>query len=281
VKFSTLFDRLADVDLLGENERVGHLLFTEDEWNQSIPQVVKDMTDFLRQYRAPVFEDFGDHGTGWGSGAYLELAGKVFILTNEHVACARNAGRKLGYQFDQQEDILHVVGDHVALPPPFDLALLPVDELKWRDQSNGSSAIQIDQIALAHSPVQTEILTFSGFAGGNVGFHFGTLASMATCYTSREIVLPEDSRFSSRYHFGLDYRPDLATDVIGKEGLPLPPGLSGSIVWNTGFVEAKMQSVQWTPQLARVTGVVWGWPSENACLVATRAEYLRSFLLSL
>lgn len=260
---------------------MGQLLFTEDEWNRSIPQVVKDMTEFLRQYRAPVFEDFGDHGAGWGSGAYLELAGQIFILTNEHVARVRNDGRHLGYQFDQQEDILRVVGNHVELPEPFDLALLPVDAMKWRDQSNGSSAIQLDQIALAHSPVQTEVLTFSGFAGGNVGFHFGILASMATCYTSREIVLPDDSRFSSRYHFGLDYRPDLATDVIGKEGLPLPPGLSGSIVWNTGFVEAKMQSVQWTPDLAKVTGIVWGWPSGNACLVATRAEYLRSFLLGI
>lgn len=260
---------------------MGHLLFTEDEWKRSVPQVVADMTGFLRPYRTPVFKDFGDHGAGWGSGAYLELAGKIFILTNKHVACARNAGRNLCYQLDQQEDILSVVGNHVELPAPFDLALLPVNELKWRDQSNGSSAIKLDQIALAHSPVETEILTFSGFAGGNVGFHFGTLASMATCYTSREIVLPDDSRFSSRYHFGLDYRPDLATDVIGKEGLPLPPGLSGSIVWNTGFVEARMQSVQWTPELARVTGVIWGWPSENACLVATRAEYLRSFLLSI
>ena len=260
---------------------MGQLLFTEDEWNQSVPQVVADMTDFLRKYRTPVFEDFGDHGAGWGSGSYLELAGRIFILTNEHVAHVRHDGRDLAYQFDQQEDILRVVGNHVELPAPFDLALLPVDELKWKDHSNGSSAIQLDQIALAHSPVQTEILTFSGFAGGNAGFHFGTLASMATCYTSREIVLPDDSRFSSRYHFGLDYRPDLATDVIGKEGLPLPPGLSGSIVWNTGFVAAKMQSVQWTPELARVTGVVWGWPPENACLVATRAEYLRSFLLGI
>jgi hypothetical protein len=28
-----------------------------------------------------------------------------------------------------------------------------------------------------------------------------------------------------------------------------------------------------------VTGVIWGWPSGHACLVATRAEFVRSFLL--
>ena len=32
-------------------------------------------------------------------------------------------------------------------------------------------------------------------------------------------------------------------------------------------------------ELSVVTGVVWGWPSSVGCLVATRAEYLRSFLL--
>ena len=77
----------------------------------------------------------------------------------------------------------------------------------------------------------------------------------------------------------MDYRPDLATNVIGDDGLPSPPGMSGSTVWNTGFVEAKARGVPWKPEMARVTGVVWGWPSEHACLVATRAEYLRSFML--
>jgi hypothetical protein len=77
----------------------------------------------------------------------------------------------------------------------------------------------------------------------------------------------------------MDYRPDLAITVIGDTGLQMPPGLSGSTVWNTNFVAAKMDGIDWTPELAKVTGVVWGWPSGHACLVATRAEYLRSFLL--
>jgi hypothetical protein len=118
-----------------------------------------------------------------------------------------------------------------------------------------------------------------GFAGAKVGFHFGTLTSMASCYTAREAPLPEDERFSPRRHFGLDYRPDLATDVIGKEGLPLPPGLSGSTVWNTCVVEAKAQGIDWSPDLAKVTGVIWGWPSNIGCLIATRVEYLHGFLL--
>lgn len=259
----------------------GSPLFTEDEWNRAVPQVVKDMTAYLRPYRTPVYEEFGTHGAGWGTGSYLALCNQTFILTNEHVSMVRHSGRKLAYQLDQQEDILRVVGNHLEFPAPLDLALLPVDAARWRDGANGSCAISIDQIAIAHAPAPTEILTFVGFAGANVAFHFGQLNATGTCYSAREVTLPaDDTRFDARYHFGLEYRPDLATNVIGNHGLPLPPGLSGSTVWNTRFVESKMHSIPWTPECAKVTGVVWGWPSGAACLVATRAEYLRSFLLS-
>lgn len=258
---------------------MGAPLFTEDEWNAAMPSVVTSMTDYLRPFRTAIYEDRGDHGVGWGSGSYIRLGDDVFILTNEHVAIAREEGEALAHQFDGQNDIRRIVGDHVAFPAPFDLALLPVDRQAWADETNASKAIEIDQISVAHATVQTEILTFTGFAGENVTFHFNTLFAESTCYTAREIELPEDQRFSERYHFGLDYRPDLASKIFGNSSLPLPPGFSGSTVWNTGFVAAKIQGFTWTPEMAQVTGVVWGWPSSHACLVATRAEYLRSFLL--
>lgn len=129
--------------------------------------------------------------------------------------------------------------------------------------------------------MRTELLTFAGFAGDNTNFVYGTLQAEATCSTSREVSLPEDDeRFDARFHFGLDYRPDRATRVSGNKDLPRPPGLSGSTVWNTGVVEAKRKGISWTPDFARVTGVIWGWPSNHGCLVATRGEYLRSFILA-
>jgi len=122
-------------------------------------------------------------------------------------------------------------------------------------------------------------MTFTGFAGDNVNFHFSTLCAAGTCYTAREVELPEHQDISSRFHFGMDYRPEQSVTVIGNSGLPRLPGLSGSAVWNTRFVEAKMAGISWQPDMARVTGIIWGWPSGSACLVATRAEYIRSFLL--
>lgn len=261
------------------------LLFTEDEWNAAIPRIIKEMTAYLRPYRAAIYEhhaateDDVEHGTGWGSGSYLRLGDKIFILTNEHVSCVRRQNRVLAHQFDGQEDIRLIGGDHLEYPYPLDLALLPVDMNAWNDPSNQSRAIEIEQVALAHDPVPTEILTFTGFAGERVTFHFGTVLAKGTCYSAREAELPESDQFSARFHFGIAYRPDLATDVIGRDGLPDPHGFSGAAVWNTNFVAARMAGLSWTPDMAKVTGVVWGWPSSSGLLVATRAEYIRSFLL--
>lgn len=261
-----------------QNTNQRTLLFTETEWQAAMPTVVKDMTDFLSARRAPVFKDHSTHGEGWGSGSFLQLGGKVFILTNEHVADARTPNQDLASQLREQDAIWRIAGNHIQLPLPLDLALLPVPDSIGATMHE-SVAIGVEQIAIAHDPVEGELLAFTGFAGERVHFHFGTLFSEAICSTAREIPLPQDNWFSGRYHFGLDYRPDLAEDVIGTRGLPLPPGLSGSTVWNTRFVAAKMAGQRWTPDMAQVTGVVWGWPTDKGCVVATRAEYVRSFLL--
>lgn len=253
-------------------------LFTEDEWGAVRKDVVRQMTDFLRPYRTPIFEHLDDYGRGWGSGSYIKLGSHVFILTNEHVSRVREE-KVLTHQFNGQDDIRRIVGNHIEYPAPLDIGLLPVDMAAWADPDNDSKAIDIEQIALAHTPVPWELLTFTGFAGDKVDFHFNVLCAEGTCYTAREAQLPTHPDIDQRFHFGIDYRPDLAIDVIGTGGLPRPPGLSGSVVWNTGFVEAKMRGMKWTPDMARVTGIVWGWPSNEGCLVATRIEYLRSFLL--
>jgi hypothetical protein len=78
--------------------------------------------------------------------------------------------------------------------------------------------------------------------------------------------------------FGLDYRPDSATALDGRD-LPLPDGFSGSLVWNTRFVEREQNSQPWNVDCAQVTGLVWLWVPDAASLVATRVEYVRSFLL--
>jgi len=261
-----------------ESSSEGRLVFTKEEWETASVQITREMTEYLARYRTPIFMDHGDHGEGWGSGSFIEVDRSKFILTNQHVATIRHSGQRLGFQMAGQEKLILIQGHHVELGLPLDLALLPVPEAGWTGLTHGASPLNLDKIAAAHSPVPTEILAFAGFAGKGTSFHFDTLFFKATTSVSREVPLPTDPRWDIRFHFGLDYRPDLATTVVGNDGLPDPRGLSGSAVWNTRFVEAKIRGIDWTPDLAQVTGVVWGWPSQQGLLVATRAEHLRSFL---
>jgi hypothetical protein len=120
------------------------LLFTKEEWDAAISGVVEAMTNHLGTYRSPVFEDFGHHCDGLGSGSYLQVASRIFILTNEHVANAGKQGRRLLHQFVGQDKFSPIVGDHAARDWPFELALLPVDVDKWSEESNRSRAITLD-----------------------------------------------------------------------------------------------------------------------------------------
>ena len=256
------------------------LLFTEAEWNAALPKITDSMTTYMKKYRTPVFIDHGDHGEPWGSGSFVELGGRKYLLTNEHVAVARRRGLSLGVRFDEADDLLCLVGDHSEMPWPWDLALIPISDTGWTAFTHCSSAIQLDQIAFAHMPSEGEIFAFAGYAGERTEFWYGTMIFGATSSLSKEADVPKHPDVDARFHFALSYRPDRAIAVVGAHGLPEPHGLSGSVVWNTGFVEAKIRGIEWTPDLAQVTGVVWGWPSSDGSIVATRSEHLRSFLLA-
>lgn len=214
----------------------------------------------------------------WGSGSFIELNGRKYILTNQHVAKVRSSSRQLGFRFDEQDQLLRITGDHVEKDWPWDLALLPVSDEAWSSLEHRSVPVKVDQIALAHTPCPAEVFAFAGYAGERTTFVFGEMHFGATTSLAREVVPEPDREIDPRFHFGLEYLPDRATTVVGHRGLPCPKGLSGSTVWNTCFVEAKAQKVDWTPDLARVAGVVWGSPS--GVIVATKAEHVRSFLLS-
>ncbi|MEX9522689.1 hypothetical protein AB7Y45_25780, partial [Escherichia coli] len=75
-------------------------------------------------------------------------------------------------------------------------------------------------------------------------------------------------------HFSLFYPPDLAKSVDGTSHLPDPHGFSGSLVWDTKRVACLLENKAWEPSMAEVTGIVWGWPSSSACILATKVDKL-------
>ena len=267
---------MGDVEATGEK---GQLVFTKEEWEAALPKLALAMTDLLRRYRTPIFIDHGDHGEPHGSGSFLKLGERMFVLTNEHVVRARRSGARLGIRFDGQDDLICLMGNHIELPWPWDLALIPVSDDAWTVREHTALAITVDQILPVHAAAPTEVFAVAGFAGERTHFWFGEMQFGATTSLAREVELADHPEIDQRFHFGMAYLPGQATSVVGNLGLPDPHGMSGSAVWNTRFVEARLSGQEWSVDLPAVAGVIFGWPSGQGAIAATRAEHLRSFLL--
>jgi hypothetical protein len=250
-----------------------------EEWNRYVARVTEEMKEFTKPFVTPLSKVIDDnYGELWGTGNYVELLKKPHLLTNEHVARILR-DHSIGHQFLDNDSVFRTRNPFRCFEWPIDATISLIDDEVWTSQPHRSRPIPEDRWALAHTPVQGEILFLKGYSGAESRFLFGSLFSRATSYCWQQVALPAgDDRFASRFHFAIDYRPDRATPLDGRD-LPTPPGFSGSLVWNTRFVERTQANQPWSPDCAQVTGLVWGWPSSEACLVATRAEYVRSFLL--
>lgn len=254
-------------------------MIIEQEWERSKAKVTAEMNEFLAQYSVPVFIDGEKEAIPHGTGTLLELDKRKWILTNEHISKVRGDETRLGCCLRDLDELPTIVGNHAERSAPWDLALLPVHERAWAEQKHTSKCMAIKQVGLAHMPVPNELLAFAGFAGSRTKTLFNNTFFSGTTFVGQEIPLPVDGRWSERFHLAVDYKPDLAKDAVGKAGLPQPNGMSGSGLWNTAYVEALQGGVTWTPELATLTGVVWGWPSSQGFILATRVEHVRAFLL--
>lgn len=260
---------------------------TRAEWDQLSAEVSIAMREFAMAYATPISKalsrDLGEH---LGNGTYLDLCGSKYILTNQHVAVHR-AEAEFGHQFVDDDDVYRLGEPFRDEPYPLDVAVAAIKPEVWSHASHGSKALSLDKFATKHAPLERELLFMLGFSDERSKFLalHEALHSRATPYLTQEIPLPCLQKNPPRcwqpaYHFCLNYKPDLATTVGNGEryGLPKPPGLSGSLVWNTRRIDCLRQGINWTPDCAEVTGIVWAWPSESACLIATKIEHVRRFI---
>jgi hypothetical protein len=252
-------------------------------WEGLAAQVNGLMKAYTKPFVTPISrvlrDEQDEHGQLVGTGNYIELLSEKHLLTNEHVARALEQ-HSLAHQFFGCDDVFRATNPFKAFPLPLDVAVTALDSRVWNHRAHQSAVVPENKWVLAHGGVEGELFFFKGFAAEGSSFHFNHLITNATSHACQEVPLPSDDRFHNRFHFALDYRPDLATSIgDNNPGLPDPHGFSGSLVWNTRFVELGCNIQSWSPDDAVVTGLAWGWPSSAACLVATRAEFVRSAIL--
>ena len=255
---------------------------TEDEWKEHCRKAVTAMKGFTAPFASAVsYEAPDDLPRLSGTGSILELQGRRFILTNEHVLLDEKTGSErpnLAYGLAGTESVFRMDRGFLSAPFPIDCAICPLPEPVW-EMTSTAAAIPERLITWAHVPVAREILFFRGYAQENSHFHFEHLLSGSTSYATQAME-EAPAGLDERLFFALHHTPEKAEILDGVGHLPLPPGFSGSTVWNTRYVECLLAGKPWTPEEARVTGVVCRWRSGDTGIVVLRVEYLRSWLLN-
>ena len=251
----------------------------EAEWDETCRSVTKAMHAHVAPFCTPIALSLNNEMVGkhLGTGAYLRLLDDTLILSCEHVL-KYGETNFLAHKLRGQGRYVRVAGFHAEAPHPIDAAIVTVEAAAWDDLAGDSRAVTPDGVATFHEPIENELLFVCGYAFENSQFVVDDLATGATSYLARQSSLPDHPDVDDRVHFALEYRRDAAAQAFGERGLPDPQGMSGSLVWNTRYIETTLRGDAWTPLDALVTGLLWSWPDENR-IVATRIEFVRSFLL--
>ena len=248
----------------------------EQDLQRTTNRVCEAMMVEVNGFTSPISKVIDhDYGELEGTGSYVEIDGRRFLVTNEHVAACRSL-HSLAHQFADCSNVYRTLHPFVCVTYPNDVALCPIDDSIWSHSLHNARAIPLSRFASCHAPVDGELLFLCGYSGDTSKFTFGQLNSERLQYLTKQDQMPT-THGDPNFHFAVPYRPDLATptrEAVRSRGLPRPPGWSGTLVWNTRYIEKTQAGEDWCASIAQVTGIVWGWPSSDACLLATKAEYL-------
>jgi hypothetical protein len=250
---------------------------TQTEWDEKVKSVADKMIERVRSFITPVsYEVEADWGELAGSASYIQGDGNVYIVTNKHVLdkCGNyRAGHhlKVSNAEGTTSKVIQVPRPYASRPDPIDVAVARVSGEAWLRERHESSAIPKCCIARSHAPVKGEILFFAGYSQERSKSLHTHLVTRVTSFSTQEVS--NSSLGDPDYDFHLRYAPRLINSVDDSEPfVPLPQGFSGSLVWNTRFIEVTQRAECWSPECAQVTGILKRWISDEQLLVATRIE---------
>ncbi len=267
------------------------MTMTQAEWDQLCFMVRDQMTAFVAPSVTPISRsDDKEKGFALGTGTYLCLpSGVTVLLTNEHV------GRKAKTAHLSH---LPVSGSHYELlpvfkvrSPPEDLAVCSILSARLEVKRR---ALSMNSLDTCFDPADKELFYWLGFPGTKVSRHdaifehdilcswFGELQTAGMPMLSQQYPewpegLPQD--YDPTYHALVHYPTMARRGPNEKEvELPNPAGLSGSLLWDTKAVACLQHGQTWEPSKARVCGVIWAIWNKPEVVVATKVQFLLTFI---
>lgn len=212
-----------------------------------------------------------------GSGSYVERNGKRLLLSCEHVS----AKGPLDHRYHGSDDVFPVRGEWTATAHPVDVAFAEIGDAAWHATQHSAAVIPYARFAANHGVCQrAELLFFRGFADENARYGFGVHEANASGYCSQEKEGSGDTE-----QFEIFWEPEKtqvtqATSADARSSIKYddPHGFSGSLVWNTRFLETWAAGQEWSPEDAVITGIARRWDDKTKTLLVYRVEHLRRWL---
>ena len=248
---------------------------------------INQVWDFVNQFVCPIhYIPAGDnrcppgdhHGTGW----FIEKNGVPQLCTCEHVANFQKSGI-LGYAPFGGEFGVSVGSKFTLMPHPIDFAIADLSQT-WSLKGHKGKCIPSNIISDKHLPVEGEYLYIQGFPGADSNSAFGQHNVKGLGAYLHEIgppdeIFSEKPPFVEQMHICMAWSPANANSLTeNADVLSVPGGLSGSVLWNTGFKKAQNESKEWSINDIRVAGIVWGASSKAGVITATPIEHFLKFI---
>ncbi len=249
------------------------------EWKLIVSTVTDRMNDHVRAFGTPLVSDDGRIAYQHGSGNYLERDRKIVLLTCEHVV----RGEAVRFRFNGKDAGLEPSSEWVADSHPVDAAFQIVPAASWGYHDNEARAIAPCRIARKHDPhCQEELMFFRGYAGENARYAFSVHQVNASGYCTQEVQESGDDELFELFWEPLHTQFTLGTlsALRSETRYDNAEGFSGSLVWNTRYLEVTGAGGVWTPEDAVVTGLLRRWDQKTKTLLAWRAEHLQAWLTS-
>jgi hypothetical protein len=255
------------------------------EMSEALLNITQQMRLITMPFVTPFVRSDEDGPTHVGSGGYVDFSRRKLALTNDHVV--RDGGGRLTHKFYDSDAYFSFPKAFASEMFPLDLAASPVD-LTWTATAHSAMAFPEHRMALTHAPVSREFLFLMGLTGSRAYFSpiLNVIVTSGTPYLTQEFDSQAEEReiacehYDPAFHFAIPWEPE-QVEIIDRENNVVPVnanGFSGCLVWNTRYVEYTTAEKPWDPNVAQLTGVVWGWPRQDRVLLATRIEHVRTFL---
>lgn len=244
--------------------------------NELAPRIIRSLTSITRLE--------SDHqGYAHATGSYIKQGAEIYLLTNEHVI--REAlGCHLGHIPGPNDDY-RFLKDYLVREWPYDIAMSKLTS-EWQN----ATKIPLEGLFdMQFQPVMDEVLLIVGFPGTTAERFEGISEMNQRRVVFDHLISPAQDfavqvckrhlkplkEFDPKYHFavGFPHTGHIAGIPLPKV-FPNPQGLSGSLVWDTKFVASTMLNQPWSPDKARICGLVRYDYRDESVLLATKVEYV-------